>query len=182
MTWFDFLQLVGGVILALGYIPQISQLLRTKSCGDLNLKTYLYLSLGIGMMEIYAFDLYRNGNGHMFLVTNSLSFALVGLVSFLIIRYRLLEYNRIMREQNRDLITRNAYFVTKWEDGSKIITPCEVNVKTKEVTKITKAPYDIDSNLESEAVILYDSEYEVYTVDEHTSKRMVDIEDDWVPW
>ena len=25
-------------------------------------------------------------------------------------------------------------------------------------------------------------EYEVYTVDEHTSKRMVDIEDDWVPW
>ena len=182
MTFYDFLQLIGGIILALGYIPQICQLLRTKSCGDLNLKTYLYLCLGIGMMEIYAIDLYKNGNGHMFLVTNSISFALVALISFLIIKYRLQEYNRIIKEKNKDLITHHSYFVTKWADGSKIITPCEVNIKTKEVTKITKAPYDIDSNLESEAVILYDSEYEVYTVDEHTSKRMVDIEDDWVPW
>ena len=89
MTFYDFLQLIGGIILALGYIPQICQLLRTKSCGDLNLKTYLYLTLGIGMMEIYAIDLYKNGNGHMFLVTNSISFALVALISFLIIKYRL---------------------------------------------------------------------------------------------
>ena len=57
MTFFDFLQLVGGLILAFGYLPQIRQLLRTKSCGDLNLKTYLYLTLGIGLMEIYAVDL-----------------------------------------------------------------------------------------------------------------------------
>ncbi len=182
MTFFDFLQLVGGFILAVGYIPQIRQLLRTKSCGDLNLKTYLYLTLGIGMMEIYAIDLSKNGNGYMFLITNSLSLALVSLISVLIIKYRLRDYNRIIKERNKDLITHHSFFVTKWADGSKVITPCEVNIKTKEVTNIVQSPYDIDSTLESESVILYDSEYEVYTTEEHICKRMVDIEDDWVPY
>ena len=45
MTIFDFMQLIGGFILAVGYTPQIRQILRTKSCGDLNLKTYLYLNI-----------------------------------------------------------------------------------------------------------------------------------------
>ena len=117
MTFYDFLQLIGGIILALGYIPQICQLLRTKSCGDLNLKTYLYLCLGIGMMEIYAIDLHKNGNGHMFLVTNSISFALVALISFLIIKYRLREYNRIMKEKNKDFVLIFNLFYPKNPSG-----------------------------------------------------------------
>lgn len=182
MTFFDFLQLVGGLILAFGYLPQIKQLLRTKSCGDLNLKTYLYLTLGIGLMEIYAVDLSKNDCGYMFLITNTLSLILVSLISTLIIRYRLREYNRIMKERNPDLVTHHAYYVTKWEDGSKVITPCEVNVRTKEITKIYSSPYDVDSTLESEALLLYDTEYEVYSEEECTTRRTANIEDNWVPW
>ena len=182
MTFYDFLQLVGGIILAVGYIPQIRQLLRTKSCGDLNLKTYLYLTLGIGLMEIYAVNLSKSGNGYMFLVTNSASLILVALISCLIIKYRLREYNRIMKERNRNLVTNHSYYVSTWADGSKIITPCEVNIETKEITSIVETPYDINSSLESESVLLYGTEYNVFTTEELTCKRMVDIEDDWLPF
>lgn len=182
MTFFDIMQLAGGIILAVGYVPQIRQLLRTKSCGDLNLKTYLYLTLGIGMMEIYAIDLSQKGNGYMFLVTNTLSLILVFIISTLIIRYRLQEYNRMIKERDLNLVTHHSFFVTTWEDGSKVITPCEVNIKTKEVTNIVTVPYDINSTLENESVLLYDTEYNVYTTEEHICKRMVDIEDNWVPY
>ena len=57
MSIFDILQLAGYLILAVGYIPQIVQIIRTKSCADLNLKTYTMMSVGIGMMEIYAVHL-----------------------------------------------------------------------------------------------------------------------------
>ena len=53
MDLFDILQLAGGVILAVGYIPQIAQIIHTKSCADLNLKTYLAMIAGIGLMEVY---------------------------------------------------------------------------------------------------------------------------------
>ncbi len=182
MTFIDFLQLIGGLILALGYIPQIRQLLRTKSCDDLNLKTYLYLTLGIGLMEIYAVDLHKSGCGYMFLVTNTLSLALVALISTLIIKYRLKEYNRIIKERNPDLVTHHAYYVTKWADGSKVVTSCEVNVRTKEITKIIRTPYDVDSTLESEALILYDTEYEVQTEEDCITRHKANIEDDWLPY
>lgn len=48
MTFFDYLQLLGGFVLALGYIPQIIQIITTYSCRDLNLRTYLAMVLGIG--------------------------------------------------------------------------------------------------------------------------------------
>ena len=54
---YDILQLTGGLILGLGYIPQIMQLLCTKSTADLNLKTYLSLLIGISLMEAYAVHL-----------------------------------------------------------------------------------------------------------------------------
>jgi len=40
---FDLIQLVGGLILAFGYIPQIEQLLCTKSSKDINLVTFFPL-------------------------------------------------------------------------------------------------------------------------------------------
>lgn len=86
---YDTLQLIGGLILAFGYIPQIAQLLKTRSCYDLNLKTYIAMTIGIGLMEIYAFDLVRNGSGVMFAVTNTISLALVTAISVMIICLRL---------------------------------------------------------------------------------------------
>ncbi len=84
MTIFDVLQLIGGFILAIGYIPQIRQIIRTKSCKDLNLKTYIALAVGMGFMEIYAINLALSGAGTMFLVTNSISLFLVLFIALMI--------------------------------------------------------------------------------------------------
>jgi len=85
---FDILQLTGGLILGLGYIPQIMQLIRTKSTTDLNLKTYLSLFIGISLMETYAVHLALQGSGHMFLVTNTLSLLLILVICITIIVIR----------------------------------------------------------------------------------------------
>ncbi len=85
---FDVLQLIGGLILALGYIPQIAQLIKTRSCRDLNLKTYLSLTVGIGLMEAYAINLALSGSGLMFAVTNTLSLLLVTAISIIIVCIR----------------------------------------------------------------------------------------------
>lgn len=87
--FFDLLQLIGGLILAVGYIPQIQQIIRTKSVGDLNLKTFLLLFVGITLMEIYAVHLVVVKHaGQMFLVTNTLALALTGIVTALIVKYK----------------------------------------------------------------------------------------------
>ena len=57
-----------------------------------------------------------------------------------------------------------------------------MNLMTKEITNIVEAPCDIDSSLESESVLLYGKEYNVFTTEELTCKRLVDIEDSLVPY
>ena len=74
---FSILQLLGGAILSIGYIPQIAQLIRTRSCHDLNLKTYLSILAGVALMEVYAVNLALHGSGLMFLITNSASLLIV---------------------------------------------------------------------------------------------------------
>lgn len=81
---FDLLQLAGGLILAIGYIPQITQLIRTKSSVDLNLKSYALVCVGIAFIEVYAADLALNGTGLMFLITNTMSLALMICICVLI--------------------------------------------------------------------------------------------------
>jgi len=85
---FNALQLIGGFILAVGYIPQIVQLIRTKFCRDLNLKTYATVFVGIALMEAYAIDLVVHGAGLMFLVTNSMALTVNGALCWLIIKYK----------------------------------------------------------------------------------------------
>ncbi|MEK3902052.1 MULTISPECIES: PQ-loop domain-containing transporter [unclassified Paenibacillus] len=85
---FTVMQLVGGLILSVGWIPQIVQILRTRSVADLSLKAYLLMLLGILLMEAYAVNLAALGVGLAFLITNSLSLAVVTTVVLLIIRYR----------------------------------------------------------------------------------------------
>lgn len=85
---FSIMQLIGGIILSIGWIPQIIQILRTKSVKDLNLKSYMIMLSGISLMEIYAIDLVRTGSGMAFLITNSLSLIVVLLVILLILGYR----------------------------------------------------------------------------------------------
>lgn len=86
--FFDLLQLLGGVILAAGYIPQLRQLIRTRCAKDLNFHTYLFLTIGIGCMEIYAVHLVSGGTGLAFLITNSLSLGISLLLCVLVARFQ----------------------------------------------------------------------------------------------
>jgi len=84
---FNILQLIGGLILSFGYIPQIRQIIKTKSVNDLNLQTFGSVFLGILLMEIYAVNLFTHGTGGMFFVTNTMALALSGIMVGLIIKY-----------------------------------------------------------------------------------------------
>lgn len=89
MNIFDLLQLIGGFILCVGEVPQIMQMVHTKSVQDLNFATFASIFLGVLLMEIYAIHLVVVCNaGLMFLITNSLSLLLAGIICVLILRYR----------------------------------------------------------------------------------------------
>lgn len=82
---FGIFQLIGGVIMSVGYIPQIVQMLRTKSSEGLNIKSFGMIFAGIALYEIYAVSLVIiEGSGHMYLITNSVSTFLSGLMCLLI--------------------------------------------------------------------------------------------------
>lgn len=82
---FGIFQLIGGVIMSVGYIPQIVQMFRTKSSEGLNFKSFGMIFAGIALYEIYAVSLVViDGNGHMYLITNSISTFLSGLMCLLI--------------------------------------------------------------------------------------------------
>jgi len=86
--FFNLLQLTGGVLLSGAYVPQITQIIRTKSVEDLNFKTFLFVFIGILFMEVYAVNLYANGSGLMFLITNTMSLILSGMMAGLIFKYK----------------------------------------------------------------------------------------------
>lgn len=85
---FALFQLIGGVILSFGWIPQIIQIIRSKSVEDLNVKTFWSLFAGISLMEIYAVKLAVDGVGYAFLITNTLSLLLIVIILGLILKYR----------------------------------------------------------------------------------------------
>ncbi|NBW22613.1 MAG: hypothetical protein EBR82_83180 [Caulobacteraceae bacterium] len=72
MTIYDILQLVGGMILSIGSIPQIEQIVRTKSVKDINLTSIITLILGMVLMQIYAV----HAGLTMFIITNTISLLL----------------------------------------------------------------------------------------------------------
>ena len=86
--FYDIIQIVGGIIISVGYLPQIIQILKTRSVQDLNLNTYAMIFLGICLMEIYAINLVLSGSGHAFLITNTLALLLSGAVTLLILYFR----------------------------------------------------------------------------------------------
>lgn len=82
---FGIFQLIGGIILSIGYIPQIVQIFRTKSSEGLNFKSFGMIFAGILLYEIYAISLVViNDSGHMYLITNSISMLLSGSMCLLI--------------------------------------------------------------------------------------------------
>ena len=88
-NFYGLFQLIGGIIMSVGYILQIAQILRTKSSEGLNLKSFGMIFAGILLYEIYAIALVvLESSGHMYLITNSVSTLLSGLMCLLIIFFR----------------------------------------------------------------------------------------------
>lgn len=86
---FGLFQLIGGIIMSVGYIPQIRQILKTKSSEGLNFKSFGMIFTGIVLYEIYAISLVvSEGSGHMYLVTNTVSTILSGTMCLLIKIFR----------------------------------------------------------------------------------------------
>ena len=84
---FDILQIAGGFILSFGYIPQIIQIIKTKSAADLNLKTFVMTFTGVLFMEIYAVNLVLHKAGGAFLITNTISLITAGIMVALVLKY-----------------------------------------------------------------------------------------------
>jgi MtN3 and saliva related transmembrane protein len=85
---FNALQLIGGIVLSFGYIPQILQIIKTESVRDLNIKTNSMVLIGISLMEIYAINLFNSGSGGMYLVTNTIALIFALIMVVLICIYR----------------------------------------------------------------------------------------------
>lgn len=89
MSILYIMQIIGGCIMAAGYIPQIHQIFKTRHVRDLNIRTFISLSVGLALMETYAIGLVvHDHTGDAFLITNSLGLALNLFVVFLIAYYR----------------------------------------------------------------------------------------------
>lgn len=82
-------QLIGGIILAIGYMPQIRTTLKTKSVEDIDRAYYPSIFAGVLMFEIFAVTLYATtGEGIMLLITSSTTFVLVATMLTLCLKYR----------------------------------------------------------------------------------------------
>jgi MtN3 and saliva related transmembrane protein len=88
LTFMNLLQMIGGIILSVGYIPQITKILKTKSVRDFS-RIYLGgIFTGIIFMEIYAvYMFFIVGTAGAFFITNTVALALSGFEFFLVMYY-----------------------------------------------------------------------------------------------
>lgn len=86
---FRVLQVIGGLIIIIGYMPQLRQLFKSRSAADLNLNTYLMITFGVACVEAYAFNMVFNyGVGRLFLISNSATLFMLVVTSLFIVGYK----------------------------------------------------------------------------------------------
>jgi MtN3 and saliva related transmembrane protein len=88
LSFFNLLQLIGGLILSVGYVPQIVKIFKTHSVRDFS-RIYLGgIFTGICFMEAYAVYMYfvLHAAG-MFFITNTVSTILSGLEFFAVLYF-----------------------------------------------------------------------------------------------
>jgi len=72
-------QLIGGILIAIAYLPQLRQIIRTKSVKDINFSYVLMVFIAICLFEFYAIVTYAtHGVAGMFLITNTISVCMSG--------------------------------------------------------------------------------------------------------
>ena len=86
---FNTLMIVAGMLLVVSYIPQLVQIVQTKTVRDLNLKTFGTMTFAIGLMEVYGIHLVLTAHvGQAFLISNSLSLGMALFLCIMIVVYR----------------------------------------------------------------------------------------------
>lgn len=80
---FDILVLIGGLVVAFGTIPQIEQMVRTKSVNDINLTNVILTLVGIVMMMTYSIHY----NLTFLILADFINFVLVLVVLILRLHY-----------------------------------------------------------------------------------------------
>ncbi|CUB09185.1 PQ-loop repeat-containing protein [Bacillus thuringiensis] len=79
LALFNLLQFIGGVILSVGYIPQIIKIIKTKSVRDFSLIYLTGIFTGILFMEAYAVYMYFvMHTAGAFMITNTIAMILSG--------------------------------------------------------------------------------------------------------
>lgn len=86
MRLLAMLQIIGGVVLVVSYLPQLKQIWKTRSTQDINILFPVAVVIGVGLMEPYAISVAKTAWAYT--VTNSVSvfFAASLLISILWIR------------------------------------------------------------------------------------------------
>ncbi len=84
----NVIQIASGVLLTIGYIPQILTIRRTKFSKNINIETYLMVLGGVVLGEIYAINLVVNGSGVAYLCTNTCSIIVLCCLVYNILKYR----------------------------------------------------------------------------------------------
>lgn len=148
---YEQLQCIGGTIILLGYIKQIRDIQTGGSCKGLSLKAYVTVLFGITLMEFNAINIWLKGYGTSFFVTNTVTCVTV-LYLILLILVR-------QDTEKKKSKTEDAFFVSVYDNESVILTPCKVNLNTKEISDIVRAPYAINGTLTSERVIIGGNEF-----------------------
>ncbi|MDF2010234.1 PQ-loop repeat-containing protein [Priestia megaterium] len=81
----NLLQFIGGIILAVGYVPQITKIIKTRSVHDFSRIYLTGIFSGIVLMEIYAVYMYFiQHTAGAFFATNTIAFVLSGTEFFLV--------------------------------------------------------------------------------------------------
>ena len=148
---YEQLQCIGGTIILLGYIKQIRDIQTGGSCKGLSLKAYVAVLSGITLMEFNAINIWLKGYGTSFFVTNTVTcITVLYLILLILVR---------QDTEKKKSKTEDAFFVSVYDNDSVILTPCKVNLNTKEISDIVRAPYAINGTLTSERVIIGGNEF-----------------------
>ena len=148
---YEQLQCIGGTIILLGYIKQIRDIQTGGSCKGLSLKAYVAVLSGITLMEFNAINIWLKGYGTSFFVTNTVTcITVLYLILLILVR---------QDTEKKKSKTEDAFFVSVYDNESVILTPCKVNLNTKEISDIVRAPYAINGTLTSERVIIGGNEF-----------------------
>lgn len=88
MNIFDLIQITGGILLVIAFMPQILKMIRTKSVGDMSLTTFILNFIAVGFMEVYAWHLLKTTGQMAFLITNTLGWMVAATLLILVLRFR----------------------------------------------------------------------------------------------